>query len=162
MTCRTPNFPLNFASASSTHADKVLLRVVVSPDFDRPREFTGEQLLDLADRLASSISFPRERSVVLLLLPHSPELFLLQLGLVFHGHIPAILAWPTSRVDPEKYQRNLVHQLSQLARGPADHAARAWPEFAGSLSYPCAGLSIENHAAFEKIFPAAPVVERLA
>jgi fatty-acyl-CoA synthase len=143
------------------NSHKVLLRVVASPDFDRPREFTGRELLDQADKLASSISFPHERSVVLLLLPHSPELFLLQLGLVLQGHIPAILAWPTSRVDPEKYQRNLVHQLSHLPADLLITLPRLAHNLSGRLSYPCAGLSIENHAAFEKIFPAAPVVERL-
>jgi len=44
-----------------------------------------------------------ERSVVLLLLPHSVELFLLHIGLVLTGRVPAILAWPTGRVDPRKY-----------------------------------------------------------
>jgi fatty-acyl-CoA synthase len=143
------------------HSEKVLLRVVVSPDFDRPREFTGKALLEQADKLASSVSFPRERSVVLLLLPHSPELFILQLGLVLQGHIPAILAWPTSRVDPEKYQRNLVHQLSHLPADLLITLPRLAGNFSRDLLYPCAGLSIENQAAFEKIFPAAPVVERL-
>ena len=143
------------------HPDKVLLRVVVSPDFDRPREYTGKALLDRAEQLASSFSFPHERSVILLLLPHSPELFLLQLGLVLRGHIPGILAWPTSRVDAEKYQRNLVHQLSHL---PADLLITL-PQLAeylsGSLPYASAGLPIENHTAHEKLFPAAPVAEQL-
>src|SRR2546422_9624830 len=55
--------------------------------------------------------------VVLLLLPHSVEVFLLHLGLVLQGQCPAILAWPTSKVDPGKYVRNLVHQLRFM---PAD------------------------------------------
>ena len=55
---------------------------------------------------------------MLLLLPHSPELFLLHIGLVLSGHVPAILPWPTTRVDPEKYRRNLLFQLANL---PADH-----------------------------------------
>jgi len=144
-----------------THAGKILLRVVVSPDFDQPREFTGKAILDRAEQLASSFLLPKERSVVLLLLPHSPELFLLQLGLVLQGHIPAILAWPTSRIDPEKYQRNLVHQLSHL---PADQLVtlpRLAVNLRASLPYPTAGLPLENGAAFENIFPAAPVSERL-
>ena len=145
-----------------THAEKVLLRVVVSPDFDKPREFTGAAILELGDRLASSFSFLRERSVILLLLPHSPELFLLQLGLVLHGHIPAILAWPTSRVDPEKYQRNLVHQLSQLPADLLITLPRLAENFASSLPYRTASLQIEHSASFEKIFPAAPVSERLS
>src|ERR1700760_1044881 len=76
--------------------DKTLLRVVVAPDFDQPIEFTGEDLLRRAEELVTALNLKRERSVVLILLPHSPELFLLQMGLVLKGHVPAILAWPTS------------------------------------------------------------------
>jgi len=28
------------------------------------------------------------------------------------GRIPAVLPWPTTRVDREKYQRNLIHRLT--------------------------------------------------
>lgn len=138
-----------------------LLRVAVAPDFERPVEFTAETLLDRAEQLASSLSLTKDRSVVLLLLPHSPELFLLQLGLVLKGHIPAILAWPTSRVDPEKYQRNLVHQLSHL---PADMIVTLpllAKNIAGSLPYLVCGLPLANGATFEKFFPATCVSERL-
>ena len=65
----------------------------------------------------------KERAVVLLLLPHSPELFLLQLGLVLKAHVPAILAWPTSRVDPEKYQRNLIHPQAFARRSARNDTA---------------------------------------
>jgi hypothetical protein len=69
--------------------EKVLLRVVVPPDFDRPLEFTGRAMLARAEELVSRCAVPKDRAVVLLLLPHSPELFLLQLGLVLKGHIAA-------------------------------------------------------------------------
>ena len=141
--------------------EKLLLRVVVAPDFERPVEFTAKDLVDRAEQLASSFSFPRESSVVLLLLPHSPELFLLQLGLVLKGQIPAILAWPTSRVDPEKYQRNLVHQLSHLPADLLITLPRLAENLAGSLPFPARGLAVANNASFEKVFPAAPVTERL-
>jgi acyl-CoA synthetase (AMP-forming)/AMP-acid ligase II len=144
-----------------SRAREVLLRIVVAPDFDEPHEFTGNAIVERAEQLASSFRLPKQRSVVLLLLPHSPELFLLQLGLVLRGQIPAILAWPTSRVDPEKYQRNLVHQLSEL---PADLLITL-PRLAGnltpSLPYGVAGLPLANDAAFEKVFPAAPLSEHL-
>lgn len=143
------------------NGEKVMLRVVVAPEFEQPREFTGRMMLDRAGQLASSVASPKGRSVVLLLLPHSAELFLLQLGLVLKGHIPAILAWPTSRVDPEKYQRNLVHQLRSL---PADQLITL-PELAknlaGGVPYEVKGLPIENGSAFEKLFPAEPVSEQL-
>jgi len=145
----------------AAQGDKVLLRIVVAPNFDHPREFTGKAILALADQLASSFTLPRERSVVLLLLPHSPELFLLQLGLVLKGHVPAILAWPTSRIDPEKYQRNLVHQLSHLPADQLITLPRLAQNLQDSLPYPANGLVLENAAAFEKVFPAGPVAERL-
>jgi acyl-CoA synthetase (AMP-forming)/AMP-acid ligase II len=130
---------------------------VVAPQFDRPCELTGKAILDRAEQLASSFRLPQERSVILLLLPHSPELFLLQLGLVLGGHVPAILAWPTSRVDAEKYQCNLVHQLHHLPVDLLVTLPRLVENLAANLPYPAAGLSIENVTKFEQQFPSAPV-----
>jgi acyl-CoA synthetase (AMP-forming)/AMP-acid ligase II len=94
-------------------AGRVVLRILLSPGSD-PVEFTGRDLLEQSVAAAKRHSSAPERSVVLLLLPHSAELFLLHLGLLLTGRVPAILAWPTNRVDPRKYQRNLVHQLQSL------------------------------------------------
>ena len=141
--------------------DKILLRVVMSPDFERPWEFTGRAMLERAEELASSCVVPKDRSVVLLLLPHSPELFLLQVGLVLKGHIPAILAWPTRRIDPEKYQRNLLHQLSHLPADQLITLPRLAKNVADSLPYRATGLPLENGATFEELFPAGFVSERL-
>ncbi len=77
-------------------------------------ELSGFQLAAASVAAAERYSSAPARSVVLLLLPHSVELFLLHIGLVLTGRVPAILAWPTSRVDPRKYQRNLWHQLRNL------------------------------------------------
>lgn len=141
--------------------EEILLRIVIPPEFDCPREFTAKDILERAERLASVCSSPKDRAVILLLLPHSPELFLLQLGLVLKGHVPAILAWPTSRIDPEKYQRNLVHQLSHLPADQLITLPRLAENLASSLPYPAKGFPLENGAAFEKLFPAGPVTERL-
>jgi fatty-acyl-CoA synthase len=143
------------------HKDRVLLRVVCAPNFDQPQEFSGSAILSRAGELASSLNLKKERSVVLLLLPHSADLFLLQLGLVLQGHIPAIIAWPTSRIDPDKYQRNLVHQLSNL---PADQLVtlpRLAANLTGTLPYPAVALTIDNGAAYENRFPAKQLTERL-
>jgi len=140
--------------------NKVLLRVVVGPNFDKPAEFTGASLLRLAENLAARFR-TRDRGVVLLLLPHSAELFLLQVGLVLNGQTPGILAWPTSRVDPEKYQRNLVHQLGNLPVDLLVTSPRLAENLAGALPYPVAGLAIEHAPNFEKIFPAGTISERL-
>ena len=137
--------------------EKVLLRVVAGPDFDAPLELTGRSMLEEAERLASAFALQRERAVVLLLLPHSPELFLLHLGLVLRGYIPAILPWPTSRIDAEKYQRNLVHQLSNLPADALITLPRLAGNVAGSLPYAVAGQPVENSASFERLFPAGPL-----
>ena len=70
------------------------------------------------------------------------------------GRIPAVLPWPTARVDPEKYQRNLVYQLSNL---PADHLItlpRVAQNLAPALAYPVSGCSIAAGDRFEKGFSA--------
>ena len=141
--------------------EKLLLRVVMAPNFEQPHEFSGMGLVSRAEEMAESVVLPRARSVVLLLLPHSPELFLLQLGLVLKGHIPAILAWPTTRIEPEKYQRNLIHQLSHLPADSLLTLSQLAKNLAGSLPYAAAGVKLENEATFERLFPARAVSERL-
>jgi acyl-CoA synthetase (AMP-forming)/AMP-acid ligase II len=88
----------------------------------------------------------------LLLLPHSPELFLLQVGLTLCGKVPAVLPWPTTRVDGLKYQRNLLHQLGQL---PADHLITL-PRLAENLqlgvNFPVTGCQLANGSWFETMF----------
>ena len=81
--------------------DRVLLRIALSPAAE-PVELTGGDILVLAPALARRYQAGAPSSVVLLLLPHSVELFLLHFGLILEGHLPAILAWPTNRIDPEK------------------------------------------------------------
>src|SRR6202008_1643967 len=125
------------------NAKKILLRIVVASEFDRPQELTGAAMLERAEQLASSFAITKDRAVGLLLLPPSPELFLLQLGLVVKGYIPAILAWPTSRVDPEKYQRNLVHPLRHLPANLLITLPRLSENLVGSLPYPASGLALE-------------------
>ena len=99
------------------NADAVLLRVALSGDLDHPVELTGRDLLDRAPALAREHCLAEAGQVVLLLLPHSLELFLLHFGLLLEGRLPAILAWPTTRINPAKYQRNLLHQLRHLPAG---------------------------------------------
>jgi acyl-CoA synthetase (AMP-forming)/AMP-acid ligase II len=90
--------------------------------------------------------------IVLLLLPHSPELFLLQIGLTLCGKVPAVLPWPTTRVDGLKYQRNLLHQLGQL---PADHLITL-PSLAENLQpgvgFPVSGWQLANSSWLETMF----------
>ena len=147
------------------NCDRVLLRVAMAPRFEQPFEFTGQTILDCVESFAtsvlSSLRLQKDRSVVLLLLPHCPELFLLQLGLVLKGHVPAILAWPTTRVDADKYQRNLIHQVSHLPADALVTLPRLAENLTSSLPYEVTGLAVKNNAGFEKMFPAEPIKERL-
>ena len=143
------------------NSDRLLLRIVCAPDFECPTELSGRMILDRSERLVSSLGIEQGRSVVLLLLPHSPELFLLHLGLVLAGHIPAILPWPTSRIDPEKYQRNLVHQFGNLPADLLVTLPRLAENLAGSLPYRIVSVGLANQAHYEKLFPSLAVTERL-
>jgi fatty-acyl-CoA synthase len=131
--------------------DRVLLRVLLSPAAP-PVELTGGDILERGAALARKYVNAPEGGVVLLLLPHSLELFLLHFGLILEGRLPAILAWPTTRIDPQKYQRNLLHQLRNL---PA-HQLITLPLLAANLSaglhFPATACAIENAAHFEKSF----------
>jgi fatty-acyl-CoA synthase len=108
-------FRLEVTSKLLANRDRILLRIGLQPDLLQPLEYNGEQLLNQATALAKGyLAYSGPGDVVLILLPHSPELFLLHLGLLIEGRVPAILPWPTSRMDAEKYQRNLLHQLRSL------------------------------------------------
>jgi fatty-acyl-CoA synthase len=128
--------------------ERVLLRIGLAPDLANPVELTGGEILARSTELARQYA-AAESDVVLLLLPHSVELFLLHIGLILEGKLPAVLAWPTSRIDPEKYQRNLLHQLRNL---PASQLITL-PLLAGNLQdglpYPATGCPIagaDQHA----------------
>jgi fatty-acyl-CoA synthase len=153
---RISSFRAEFASRLQSSADRTLLRIVVAGEV---HELTGSEILTRARALAQAYCDAPSRSVVLLLLPHSVELFLLHVGLILEDRIPAILAWPTSRIDAAKYQRNLTHQLrglpaSQLITLPA--LAQNMDPF---LSYRTAGLPIDGAAHYEELFRIPPALE---
>jgi fatty-acyl-CoA synthase len=131
--------------------DRVLLRILLSPE-DEPVELTGADILSRAPELARRYQAAAESSVVLLLLPHSVELFLLHFGLILEGRLPAILAWPTSRIDPEKYQRNLLHQLRHLPAHQLITLPRLAANLAGGLHFPVTACPIENARQLEESF----------
>lgn len=141
------------------NADRVLLRIVISGS--SVLELTGNQILRQASQLAQNFTRSQPGNVVLILLPHSPELFLLHLGLVLTERIPAILPWPTPRIDPEKYQRNLLHQLGNL---PA-HEIVTLPSLAQNLSsalaYSVSACPIASAGRWEEAFSVPLPVERV-
>src|SRR5664280_803740 len=111
---RVSDFRAELRQRLESWGSRVVLRILVSPSDPGPVELSGREVLERSQELADRYLNAPERGVVLLLLPHSVDLFLLHIGAILRGRIPAILAWPTSRVDPEKYQRNVLHQLRNL------------------------------------------------
>jgi fatty-acyl-CoA synthase len=133
--------------------ETILLRIVDAHGV--AEEFTGPEIVERGRALSSLYAGDSAAgSVVLILLPHSAELFLLHLGLVLTGHIPAILAWPTSRVDAEKYQRNLLHQLGNL---PAERLITI-PALAQNLTetlpYPAFSCEVPGSERWAEVFAA--------
>jgi acyl-CoA synthetase (AMP-forming)/AMP-acid ligase II len=51
---------------------------------------------------------------VAVLLPHSERLIATFFGALYIGAVPAIVAWPTTKMDPDKYARNLAAVLHSL------------------------------------------------
>ena len=135
----------------SANASRVLLRIVAGPGFENLVELTGADILERSAALAARYTPHAEAGdTVLLLLPHSVELFLLHIGLVLSGRVPGILAWPTSRIDPEKYQRNLAHQLSHLPASQLITLPRLAANLAPGLPFPSVPCAIPGGEEFEK------------
>jgi fatty-acyl-CoA synthase len=133
------------------NSERVLIRVVPSSTA-ATLEITGADILARAPELAARCLQSPEGGVVLLLLPHSVELFLLHLGLILQGRLPAILAWPTSRIDTEKYQRNLVHQLRRLPARQLITLPLLAANLASGLPFPATACPIENASKLENSF----------
>jgi acyl-CoA synthetase (AMP-forming)/AMP-acid ligase II len=146
---RAEEFRSELMARLAGHATDVLLHIVVSER--NTVALTGRDILRESQRLAK-LSPASAGQVVLLLLPHSVELFLLHIGLILTGRVPAILPWPTSRVDPEKYQRNLLHQFRNL---PAEELITI-PMLAANLgsALPCrvVGCPMKGIERWEKAF----------
>jgi fatty-acyl-CoA synthase len=137
--------------------DRIVLRIVVAGQL---HQLTGPEIVARAQSLAKRWCDAPPRGVVLLLLPHSVELFLLHLGLLLEDRVPAVLAWPTSRIDAEKYQRNLTHQLRNL---PASQLITL-PSLAANmdpyLPYQATACAIEGAAQYEELFRIPPALEK--
>ncbi len=113
---------------------------------------SGLTALDLGRQCYELTGVRPGDKLVLLLIPHCAELFALQLALAVDGFVPAVLPWPTSRIDPEKYQRNLVFQLGGLPAARLITLPRLAANLGSSLPFPVAALTIQNHETFEKSF----------
>lgn len=131
-------------------AGRVLLRVICSREDHKSVDFTGPQLAASGVDMARRYCDAPPGSVVLLLLPHAPELFLLHLGLVLCGYLPAILAWPTGRVDPEKYERNLLHQLQSLPAAQIITVPQLAKTLEPCLAYRVTACHVTGHHPLER------------
>jgi fatty-acyl-CoA synthase len=133
-------------------SDRILLRIVLSSKLANPIELTGSDILSGALALANRYATAPASKVVLLLLPHSLELFLLHLGLILNDRLPAILPWPTTRIDPEKYQRNLLHQLRHLPASQIITLPLLANNLGRSLPYTATACEIEGSGEYEQGF----------
>jgi acyl-CoA synthetase (AMP-forming)/AMP-acid ligase II len=138
------------------HAKRTLLRIVIAGG---TVDLTGREILERSSELARCYRDAPEGGVVLLLLPHSVELVLLHVGLILECRIPAILAWPTSRVDPEKYQRNLLHQLRNLPARQLITLPQLAKNMEPALSYRVTPCRIETADSFDRVFAIPPEIE---
>ena len=129
-----------------------LLRVVTAPSFDRPVELNGREIVAASSRAASKSAEVSPHSLILILLPHSMELFLLHLGLIFERYCPAILPWPTRRIDPEKYRKNLIHQLQQLPASQLITTPALAETLRPELRYPVSGFPVANTTDTDRMF----------
>ena len=142
-------------------SDHAMLRLMAPT---KPRslvELTGAELLARSIKLAEKYCQAPPADVVLLLLPHSAELFLLHLGLVLIGRLPAILPWPTSRIDPEKYQRNLLYQLQNLPAAQLIALPRLAQNLNRGVPFACTECAIEEYENFESLFSVALDIAQL-
>ena len=128
------------------------IHVVCSAQDGRVKALTVPAAIDQGRRLLCGLGRDSAERVDLLLLPHSPELFCLHLALVMDGHLPAILPWPTSRIDAEKYQRNLLHQLAGLPAARLLTLPQLAENLGPGLPFPVSSIPVEGQEAFQKGF----------
>jgi len=150
---RVEEFRSELRARLQRHATDVLLRIAGSDN--NCVALTGGDILHESQRLAHLSIAPAGR-VVLLLLPHSVELFLLHIGLILTGRVPAILPWPTSRVDPEKYQRNLLHQFHNLPAEELITIPKLATNLRSALPYRVVGCQMEGIQLWEQTFSITP------
>jgi fatty-acyl-CoA synthase len=148
---RAEQFRARLRQQLESASNRVLLRVVSRVE-GSVLELTGSDLLEQSVALADHSCHAPSSGVVLLLLPHSPEIFLLHLGLILRGYLPAILPWPTDRVDPEKYQRNLLHQLQELPAAELITLPKLARSLQSGLPFPITACPIANHEQAEQSF----------
>ncbi|MBZ5567263.1 MAG: AMP-binding protein [Acidobacteriia bacterium] len=146
------DFRRELQSKLEAAGERILLRIVTAPAFDHPFELSGREILAASRSIASRSAQVQANNLVLLLLPHSVELFLLHLGLILEGYCPAILPWPTRRIDAEKYRRNLVYQLRQLPASQLITTPGLADNLRGDMTYRVTGCDVPHAADHDRMF----------
>ncbi len=94
---------------------RVAFRFRIGPE-EEHRDYTYAALRDRvaarADALAAVGCASGDR--VALLLPHTELLVTTFFGALYGGMIPSIVAWPTAKMDSEKYRRNVAAVVANL------------------------------------------------
>jgi acyl-CoA synthetase (AMP-forming)/AMP-acid ligase II len=102
-------------SDSASVGGRVALRLRIGPR-SRHRDVTFSELREAvrehAARFVAMGARPGER--VALLMPHTERVVATFLGAIWCGLIPSIIAWPTAKMDSEKYSRNVRAVLRSL------------------------------------------------
>jgi fatty-acyl-CoA synthase len=145
-------FRSNLRHRLESASDRVLLRVLLSGRKSDLVELTGPEICVRSIELARNYCQAPPSGVVLLLLPHSTELFLLHLGLILIGRLPAILPWPTNRIDPEKYQHNIMHQLQSLPAAQLLTLPRLARNLDPGLPFVVTECPVNEYERFESVF----------
>ena len=95
--------------------DRLALRVRIGPT-SQHRDVTFAELRAMA--LGAAVVLEHQGCQlgqrVAILLPPSHRLVALFFGAIYRGFVPSILAWPTARMDAEKYRRNVLAIVQSL------------------------------------------------
>jgi len=103
------------AFEDAEHRESVALRFRIGPRA-RHRDVTFGELRQHAAAGAGALlrAGCRRGDRVALLMPHTEELFYSFFSCLFVGLVPCVLAWPTAKMDVEKYRRNVATVVERL------------------------------------------------
>ncbi len=81
------------------------------------RDYTFGELQELVARRAASLAAAGCRSGerLALLMPHGERLVTTFFSALYSGLVPSIIAWPTTKMDADKYRRNVLAVVKGLA-----------------------------------------------
>jgi fatty-acyl-CoA synthase len=98
-----------------TSGDRPALRLRIGPKHTHA-DLTYRDLRVACVSVAASLAGLgcRQGERIALLMPASGRLVTTFFGALYGGFVPSILAWPTTKMDPEKYRRNVAAVVGSL------------------------------------------------